>query len=63
MRDQILRWLPYLSDHDLAEIEAAIEEELGGRDVCEHGIRDGEYCRRCREEYRRALAAYDGEGG
>ncbi len=45
----------------LLELAAAIEAELKRRDVCEHGVPDGEYCRPCNLEYKRAAAEYESE--
>lgn len=38
----------------LVELRDAIDEALRKADRCEHGVECGEYCRRCREEYRKA---------
>ena len=44
-----------LSSHVLREIRDSIEAELQRRDVCEHGVRTGDWCEPCAAEYRRAL--------
>lgn len=45
----------------LLKLRDAIDAELARRDVCEHGVRCGDWCPECREEYRRARREQEGE--
>lgn len=42
-------------------VETALREALRVAPWCEHGIGEGEYCRSCNEEYKRAAREHHGE--
>ena len=57
----VSQWIQALSVPALTALRDAINTELANRDVCEHGVRMGEYCKPCNVAY--LTARQDPENG
>ena len=51
--DQFKAQLRMLTDDELARVADLIRFEMDRRDVCEHGIRTGNWCEACNAKYRK----------
>lgn len=51
--------LEEFSDEQLARLRESLEAEMSRRDICEHGIRTGDFCAACRGEYESARRLYE----
>lgn len=45
-----------LTRDDLVEVEDAIRKFREADDICEHGVKDGDYCEPCNRAYKDAAA-------
>lgn len=52
-----------LSPEQAAFVRDRIAEAMADLDVCEHGIRAGDWCQPCNEDYKSALSRAAGESG
>ena len=51
---RLLRFIERCPADALVGLRNLIDRELERRDVCEHGVRTGEWCEECNREYKRA---------
>ncbi len=53
-------WLKTVHSEDFGWLLDCIADERQRRDICEHGIANGDWCERCNREYKLAASSHEG---